>query len=70
MEVIHAINRTGLESTILYDKPIHRIYGNGDQSYPHAEYIAERLVLIPVHHYVKTETLYRAVEAVKKVVRS
>jgi dTDP-4-amino-4,6-dideoxygalactose transaminase len=70
MNVIDEINRTGLESTMLYDKPIHKIYGSGKESHPHAEYIAERLVLIPVHHYVKTETLYRAVEAVKKVVRS
>lgn len=69
MRAVHAINRTGLESTILYDKPIHRIYPNGTESYPHAEYMADRLVLIPVHHYVTTESLYRAVEAVREVVR-
>ena len=68
MNVLDAINRTGLESTILYDKPIHKIYGSSGESYPHAEYLSDRLVLIPVHHYVKTETLYRAVEAVKKVI--
>ncbi|KPJ99496.1 MAG: hypothetical protein AMK71_09680 [Nitrospira bacterium SG8_35_4] len=68
--VLDAINSTGLEATMLYDKPIHKIYGNGKESHPHAEYMADRLVLIPVHHYVKTAMLYRAVEAVKKAVRS
>ncbi len=70
MKVFDAINGTGLEPTILYDKPIHKIYLNGEESYPHAEYIAERLVLIPVHHYVTADALYRVVDAVKKVVRS
>jgi dTDP-4-amino-4,6-dideoxygalactose transaminase len=70
MRVFDAINRTGLESTILYDRPIHKIYGSNGESYPHAEYMSERLVLIPVHHYVNTETLYRVVEAVKKVIGS
>ncbi len=70
MKVFDAINSTGLESTILYDKPIHRIYSNGSESYPNAEYIADRLVLIPVHHYVDNPSLYMVVEAVKKVIRS
>jgi len=69
-KVLDAVNRTGLEATLLYDKPIHKIYLNGDESYPHAEYMADRLVLIPVHHYVKAESLYKVVENVKKVVRS
>jgi dTDP-4-amino-4,6-dideoxygalactose transaminase len=70
MKVFDTINSTGLEPTILYDKPIHRIYGNGSESFPNAEYISERLVLIPVHHYVNSVALYMVVEAVKKVIRS
>lgn len=70
MRVFEAINRMGVESTILYDKPIHKIYGYNGGSFPNAEYISERLVLIPVHHYVKNETLYKVVETVERVVRS
>ena len=70
MKVYDAINSTGLESTILYDKPIHWIYSNGSESFPNAEYISERLVLIPVHHYVNSVALYMVIEAVKKVIRS
>jgi dTDP-4-amino-4,6-dideoxygalactose transaminase len=70
MRVFEEINRLGIESTILYDKPIHKIYQYNGGSFPHAEYISERLVLIPVHHYVKNETLYKVVETVEGVVRS
>jgi dTDP-4-amino-4,6-dideoxygalactose transaminase len=70
MRVCEEINRMGVESTILYDKPIHRIYDCSCGSFPNAEYISERLVLIPVHHYVKNETLYKVVETVERVTRS
>jgi dTDP-4-amino-4,6-dideoxygalactose transaminase len=70
MRVFEEINRMGVESTILYDKPIHKIYDYSGEGFPHAEYISERLVLIPVHHYVKNETLYKVVETVERVIRS
>ena len=69
MAVLRAVEKAGLEATILYDRPIHKIYG-GPQGYPNAEYMAERLVLIPVHHYVTPGSLGRAVEAVRRALRS
>lgn len=70
MRVLEAVTGTGLEATMLYDRPIHKIYGNGNESHPHAEYMADRLVLIPVHHYVEAESLHRAIDAVRKAVSS
>ncbi len=69
MTVIDAIVRSGVEATVLYDRPIHKIYGDGDgPKYPNAEYMAERLVLIPVHHYVPVKSLSRVVETIARTV--
>ncbi|MBI5233956.1 MAG: DegT/DnrJ/EryC1/StrS family aminotransferase [Deltaproteobacteria bacterium] len=65
MSVIDALLAEGLEATVLYDKSINRIYGvAGD--YPNAEYMADRLVLIPVHHYVPAGSLQRAVRTIER----
>ncbi|OGR02054.1 MAG: hypothetical protein A2520_03160 [Deltaproteobacteria bacterium RIFOXYD12_FULL_53_23] len=69
IKVMEAIRAVGLESTILYDSPIHTIYPEAGGNYPNAEYMAERLVLVPVQHYVTDDKLYQAVEAVARAVQ-
>ena len=67
MDVVKAMIRAGVEATILYDRPIHKIYGgNFGCEYPNAEYMADRLVLIPVHPYMTEKSLQRCIEAVKR----
>lgn len=68
-KVLNAIIDSGLEATILYDKPIHKIYNYEIQNYPNAEYMANRLVLIPVHHYVSARKLYEVVESIKDTLK-
>lgn len=72
--VMEAVINAGVETTTLYEKPIHKIYDDFTKSnpegYPNAEYLAERLVLIPVHHYVTVRSLYKSIEAIKKTLKS
>ena len=65
MSVIAALLAEGLEATVLYDKAINKIYGIAGE-YPNAEYMADRLVLIPVHHYVPAGSLQRAVRTIER----
>jgi perosamine synthetase len=65
-----AIVETGLESTLLYPDPIHRIYGefreaSGVDSYPEATDISKRLLLFPVHPLVPEPRLECATDALK-----
>ncbi|RKY57865.1 MAG: hypothetical protein DRP94_07830 [Candidatus Latescibacterota bacterium] len=59
----------GLETTLLYPEPIHRIYDLGyDASrdpFPNSTYLARRLLLIPTHPLVRREMLERVVELIK-----
>ncbi len=67
-----AVVDTGLEATVLYDKPVHRIYpdlvgfdpGSGFDPFPNATEISKRLLLIPPHAIVGKENLLMAVDAV------
>ncbi|MBI5682441.1 MAG: DegT/DnrJ/EryC1/StrS family aminotransferase [Deltaproteobacteria bacterium] len=69
LKLVNAVINSGLEATILYDKPIHKIYNSENQNYPNAEYMASRLVLIPVHHYVTERKLYKVVESIKDALK-
>lgn len=56
----------GIEATTLYPKPIHKYYpdlgdvGTGDP-FPNASYVAEHLLLLPVHPFVDGAVLSRMV---------
>lgn len=69
MKVLAAIIKTGVEATTLYDKPIHKIYVDLHNNYPNAEYMADRLILIPVHHYVTTKSLYKLLDVIEAEVK-
>jgi dTDP-4-amino-4,6-dideoxygalactose transaminase len=67
--VYRAVLGTGLEATVLYPDPIHRIYkdiwdGTGPDPFPNATAVSQRLLLIPVHPLVPVPALRRAVDAI------
>ncbi len=69
--VHQAILESGLEATLLYPSPIHRIYsefwdGSGPDPFPQATAIASRLLLIPTHPLVPRSALEKAVECIEK----
>jgi perosamine synthetase len=72
--VLEGVIRAGVEATTLYENPINKIYDDfttsNHEGYPNAEYLAERLVLIPVHHYVAVKSLYKSIGAIKKTLKS
>lgn len=65
-----AILRVGIETTRFYLKPLHRLvelgYDREPDPFPDATYLAEHLLLIPVHRYVGAPDLDAVVEAVKE----
>jgi dTDP-4-amino-4,6-dideoxygalactose transaminase len=68
--IYHEILETGLEVTLLYPDPVHRIYsdiwdGTGPDPYPGATDISERILLIPVHSLVPREALSSAVDIIR-----
>jgi perosamine synthetase len=75
-ETVHqAILKTGLEATLLYPDPIHRLYsdiwdGQGADPFPNATTISKRILLIPVHPLVPKRALERAVEAIAQTLKT
>ena len=72
--VHQAVLNTGLEATLLYPEPIHRIYpdlwdGTGADPFPNATAVSRRLLLLPAHPLVPRPALERAVEAVKNTLK-
>ncbi len=73
-----AIVDAGVEATVLYDKPVHRIYPkmtgfNPDEQndpFPNATSISKRLLLIPPHAIMKEENLATAVDALRSSVQA
>ena len=66
--IIEQLKQAGLESTTLYDHPLHHIFPelneSGNDPYPNATYLAEHLLLIPPHAQINSKILAN----VKKVV--
>jgi len=51
--IINSLKQSGVETTTLYDHPLHHIFPElneaGEDPYPNATYLAEHLLLIPPH---------------------
>jgi dTDP-4-amino-4,6-dideoxygalactose transaminase len=67
-EMIRSKART--ESTTLYPEPIHRMYSSfwrrkGEDPFPNATQMAERLLLIPTHPLIGKDRLERVVEVIR-----
>ena len=74
-ETVHqAILQTGLEATLLYPDPIHRLYpdiwdGQGADPFPNATTVSKRILLLPVHPLVPQKALAKATEAIAKTLK-
>jgi len=74
-QIVHeAILKTGLEATLLYPDPIHRLYSDiwdkqGTDPFPHATEISKRILLLPVHPLVPQRALECAIDAIAQVLR-
>jgi dTDP-4-amino-4,6-dideoxygalactose transaminase len=68
--ILQALVTRGIEATVLYPQPIHRIYSLGyDRSkdpFPNATYLSRRLILIPTHPFVGQRHLNTAVDIIKQ----
>lgn len=66
--IIAQLKQAGLETTTLYDHPLHHIFPElneaGNDPYPNATYLAEHLLLIPPHAQINSNILAK----VKKVI--
>lgn len=72
--VHEAILQTGLEATLLYPDPIHRLYADiwnqqGTDPFPHATAISKRILLLPVHPLVPNRALERAITAIAQTLK-
>jgi perosamine synthetase len=66
--IFKALVARGIEATMLYPEPIHRIYTLGydrtKDPFPNATYLARRIILIPTHPFVKKRHLQKAVDTI------
>lgn len=55
------LHQVGIETTLLYEKPLHHIFSELNpftyDNFPHATYLAEHLLLIPPHAQISTALL-------------
>ena len=67
------MREVGVETTILYPEPIHRIYDLGydldADPFPSATYLARRLLLIPTHPMIGRRRLGRVIDLITSSVR-
>ena len=61
----------GIETSLMYEKPLHHIFTElnspGEDPFPNATYLAEHLLLIPPHAQIRPSiitTIKKAVDAV------
>ena len=61
-----ALWRKGIDTARMYERPIHHIYDLGydmrQDPFPNATYVAERLVTLPTHPYLKDKDLENIIE--------
>lgn len=66
---LRKINATGIESTVLYPDPIHKIYDLGydpdKDPFPNATHFSRRLLLIPTHPLMDIEKLSTIITMIK-----
>jgi len=66
--IIERLKQSGIETTTLYDHPLHHIFPElneaGDDPYPNSTYLAEHLLLIPPHAQIN----HRIIRKIQKVI--
>ena len=63
------LNKIGIEATGMYIRPIHHIYDLGykKDEFPHAVYLAQRLLTLPVHPLVNQDTIDRMIDILRSL---
>ncbi len=68
--IIERLKQSGIETTTLYDHPLHHIFPElneaGEDPYPNSTYLAEHLLLIPPHVQIN----HRIIKEIQKVIDS
>jgi len=70
-QVLERLWAAGIEAALHYAQPLHKVfalgYGGDRDPFPHATYLAERIITLPVHPEVQSRHLARIIEVVKKI---
>ncbi|MGE5280062.1 MAG: DegT/DnrJ/EryC1/StrS family aminotransferase [Deltaproteobacteria bacterium] len=65
--VIDRLEGRGIEASRLYVRPLHRIFDiAGGEAFPNAEYLAQRLVTLPVHPLVTPGDIEVMIEVIRE----
>ena len=61
----------GIETSRMYFRPLHRMFDLGypADAFPHATYVAQRLLTLPVHPGIRREHIDRMVRTIRSAVR-
>jgi len=63
--------KKGIESSFLYNKPLHKVFELGYRKdidpFPNASYLAERLITLPVHSSIKDKDIDTMIETINKL---
>lgn len=67
----HQMASKGIETSRMYLRPLHYMFdlGYDRAAFPNANYVAERLLTLPVHPGVRKRDLDRMVDAIKKALK-
>lgn len=69
--IINNLKQSGIETTTLYDHPLHHIFPElnetGDDPYPNATYLAEHLLLIPPHAQINPAILAKVQKVIDEL---
>mgnify|MGYP001603965573 CR=1 FL=1 len=66
-KAINSLSKIGIESSLMYQKPLHKLFDLGykEDAFPNATYLAEHLLTLPVHPFVKNNDLDKIIEVIK-----
>jgi perosamine synthetase len=69
-EVRRQLKEAGIESSRMYDRPLHHIFDLGYRrdDFPNAVFLADNLLTLPVHPLVRQEDLDLIVETIRKTI--
>jgi perosamine synthetase len=66
--ILKALVARGIEATILYPEPIHKVYNLGydrtKDPFPNATYLSKRVILIPTHPFIEKRHLDKTVDTI------
>lgn len=66
------LRHNGVEASRVYKKPLHHMFELGYKAddFPNANYLADHLLALPVHHLVSEQNIARMIEIIKETLNS